>query len=376
MDVRLHKIANNPELKALAEALNQMLTGIKNNVDSISTVLKEFSNYKFVNTVSTDGLEGDMLELIKSVNFLTKEISELLKTSLNIGLTLDDASNQLIANVDILNQSSNEAAASLEETAAALEEITSTIVNNSENVTKMSNYAKELTASATKGQALAQNTTTAMDEITQQVMAISDAITVIDQIAFQTNILSLNAAVEAATAGEAGKGFAVVAQEVRNLASRSAEAAKEIKDLVENATKKTSHGKTISSDMIQGYKSLLENIKQSTQMITEIANASKEQEAGITQINDAVTQLDQQTQQNASIASQTHDIAMQTDKIAKDIVEDANKKEFLGKESIPTKKNTPPLKSLNSPTKSIQDVKISKTTPSPFSHKDAVWESF
>jgi methyl-accepting chemotaxis protein len=341
LNVKLTQDANNPQLKELSKALNAMIGGIKTNVDSISIVLKEFSNYKFVNTVDPKNLEADMLDLINNVNFLTKEISDLLKQSLTVGITLDEASDTLIRNVDILNKSSNEAAASLEETAAALEEITSTIVNNSENVAKMNGYANELTSSAQKGQELAQSTTKAMDEITEQVALINEAISVIDQIAFQTNILSLNAAVEAATAGEAGKGFAVVAAEVRNLASRSAEAAREIKDIVQNATTKASQGKAISGDMIKGYEGLLENISKSTLMISEIANASKEQEAGITQINDAVAQLDQQTQQNASVASQTHDIAVQTDIIAKEIVKDANDKEFLGKNDVKQTKNIP-----------------------------------
>ncbi|PKI79608.1 chemotaxis protein, partial [Malaciobacter halophilus] len=118
---------------------------------SISVVLKEFSNYKFTSKVDSSGIQGDMKEFIENVNFLTGEISGLLKDSLIIGLTLDEASDKLIANVDVLNTSSNEAAASLEETAAALEEITSTIVNNSENVAKMSNYAQELSNSAKTG---------------------------------------------------------------------------------------------------------------------------------------------------------------------------------------------------------------------------------
>ncbi|OQR40554.1 chemotaxis protein, partial [Aliarcobacter cryaerophilus] len=176
-----------------------------------------------------------------------------------------------------------------------------------------------------------------LDEINTQVNLVNEAISVIDNIAFQTNILSLNAAVEAATAGEAGKGFAVVAQEVRNLASRSAEAAREIKDIVELATKKANEGKEIANSMIEGYKGLNESINQTINLISDIEMSSKEQLLGIEQINDAVNQLDQQTQQNAMIASQTNDIAITSDKIAKLIVEDANKKEFHGKNDIVAK---------------------------------------
>jgi methyl-accepting chemotaxis protein len=258
----------------------------------------------------------------------------MLKQNLIDGITLDKSTDVLLENVDVLSRSANEAAASHEETAAALEEITATVVSNSTHVSEMTTYSNQVSSSAKKGQELARNTTTAMDEITSQVNLINEAITVIDQIAFQTNILSLNAAVEAATAGEAGKGFAVVAAEVRNLASRSAEAAKEIKAIVENATSKANQGKTISNEMIKGYEELLENINKTTQTIGEIARASKEQEAGITQINDAVTTLDQQTQQNASIASLVRDIASEADELSKRMVVDASSKEFNGKNEL------------------------------------------
>ena len=201
----------------------------------------------------------------------------------------------------------------------------------------MSKLSSNVTTSANQGEKLANETTVAMDEINNQVNLINEAIGVIDNIAFQTNILSLNAAVEAATAGEAGNGFAVVAQEVRNLASRSAEAAREIKTIVENATIKANEGKEIASNMIEGYKHLNQNISQTINLISDIQNASKEQLLGIEQINDAVNQLDQQTQQNAMVASQTHDIAIVTDEISKLIVSDADEKEFIGKEKVKAK---------------------------------------
>ena len=225
------------------------------------------------------------------------------------GLTLDESSNILLANVDKLNISSNEAAASLEETAAALEEITSNIRNNTQNIAKMANYSNDVTKSVTHGEKLANQTTLAMDEINLQVNAINDAISVIDQIAFQTNILSLNAAVEAATAGEAGKGFAVVAQEVRNLANRSAQAAKEIKDIVEKASEKANNGKSIATNMIDGYSELNNSISNTLVTIENVATASKEQESGILQINDAINSLDASTQKNAQVAEQISNMA-------------------------------------------------------------------
>ncbi len=334
---RLNMTVNNPALMELKSVLNKMADNLETNIDNVLDILEEYSKYHYLNKIDKKGLKEHLLKLANGVNTLGDSITDMLLENKSNGLTLDDSSDILLINVDKLNESSNEAATSLEETAAALEQITSNIRHNTENIAQMANFSNEVTNSAIKGESLANETTTAMDEIDHQVSAINEAITVIDQIAFQTNILSLNAAVEAATAGEAGKGFAVVAQEVRNLATRSAEAAKEIKDLVESATLKANDGKNIAKDMINGYKQLNENISHTTSLISDIENASKEQLSGIEQINDAVTSLDRQTQQNALVATQTHDVAVQTDQIAKLVVSNANEKEFKGKNEVKAK---------------------------------------
>jgi methyl-accepting chemotaxis protein len=337
---RLDLEVSNPALMQLKDVLNKMADNLENNIDNVLHIIEEYSSYHYLNKISTKNLKEHLLKLANGVNTLGDSITEMLVENKVNGLTLDESSNILLANVDKLNISSNEAASSLEETAAALEEITSNIRNNTQNIQKMARYSNEVTASSAAGEKLASQTTLAMDEINVQVNSINEAITVIDQIAFQTNILSLNAAVEAATAGEAGKGFAVVAAEVRNLASRSAEAAREIKTIVENATQKANYGKDIATNMIDGYKQLNENINQTINLISDIEMSSKEQLSGIEQINDAVNSLDRQTQQNAAVASQTHDVAVLTDQIAKLVVSDADSKEFKGRSEAKAKSMT------------------------------------
>ncbi|WP_141053395.1 HAMP domain-containing methyl-accepting chemotaxis protein [Aliarcobacter cryaerophilus] len=364
----LAKIEVEPDtqnLKVLKELLIKMQHYLEHtiarDINRLLFVIDSFKKYDF-----TARFPNPYAKIAVAMNELGDEISALLRQSYGTGLMLENSSQELLENVNILNQSSNAAAASLEETAAALEEITSTVISNANNVELMTRFSNEVSNSAKKGQQLANQTTNAMDEINNQVNRINEAIAVIDQIAFQTNILSLNAAVEAATAGEAGKGFAVVAQEVRNLASRSAEAAKEIKNIVENATSKANEGKNISFEMIQGYTELLENIEKQSQTINEIATSSKEQQAGITQINDAVTGLDQQTQQNANIASDTKTIAINADNIAKKIVSDSHNKQFVGKEDVEkeNKKINSTVKNSNivlNPTKKSSEIKPSIT---------------
>ena len=359
---RIVKNTQNESLEELKNTFNEMLentsASVAQDINKLTRVLDNFSKLDF-----RDRIENDSGLVSKGLNNLAQIINDMLIENKSNGLTLDESSNILLENVNKLNISSNEAAASLEQTAAALEQMTSNIRSNTQNIAKMADFSDSVTKSASAGEKLANQTTVAMDEINVQVNSINEAISVIDQIAFQTNILSLNAAVEAATAGDAGKGFAVVAQEVRNLASRSAEAAREIKTIVENATSKANQGKQIANDMIEGYKELNQNISQTINLISDIESASKEQLLGIEQINSAVNQLDQQTQQNAAIATQTQDVAKITDEIAKLVIENANAKEFDGKNSVKGRNLNISSSNYNS------NVAVSKKTSTVFNKK-------
>ena len=336
LSTKVNANTENESLEELKIIFNEMLKVISEKVSTdinkIENALKQFQNLNFAYRIP----EATGQTAI-GLNSLAKVISDMLVLNKTNGLSLQDSADYLLSNVDKLSRASTQAAASIEETAAALEEITGNMSNNTHNVIQMVSYANELTISANEGQKLASETTVSMDEINNQVSAINEAISVIDQISFQTNILSLNAAVEAATAGEAGKGFAVVAAEVRNLASRSAEAAKEIKTLVENATSKANNGKNIADKMILGYGGLTDNITKTMQLIKGVDVAIREQQQGIEQINNAINSLDQQTQANAMVASQTKEIADETQSIALTIVADADEKEFEGKHDVKAK---------------------------------------
>ena len=387
---RIKTNTSNPALNELKNVLNNMGKHLEENISNILNILEQYTKYNYLNRVENKDLKEHLLKLSNGVNSLGESITKMLVDNKTNGIKINIGSNVLLKSVDNLNINANEAKESLERTSIALVEITNNIQENNKNVQEMSNFAEKLNNSVKIGESLANKTTQAMDEINQQVSSINEAIEVIDQIAFQTNILSLNAAVEAATAGEAGKGFAVVAQEVRNLANRSADAAREIKNLVENANKKADEGKKITDDMIKGYLELNTNINSTITLINNVSISSNEQKRGIEQVNSALLLLENKTQENAFIAQNTYNITSQTSLISKQIVDDSEQKEFLGKNEIKesnfmdlfSSKSSVKESFVSKPkstinTRNIQKEVISSNIKNSSKHEDKdEWESF
>jgi methyl-accepting chemotaxis protein len=243
-------------------------------------------------------------QLLAALDSMQRNLKGLVGEVLVGARSVADSSSQIAqGNLD-LSQRTEEQASSLEETASSIEELTSTVTQNAQNARQASQLAVEASEVARKGGQVVGEVVSTMSGISEQSRKISDIIGVIDGIAFQTNILALNAAVEAARAGEQGRGFAVVAAEVRNLAQRSAAAAKEIKTLIGDSVDRVDTGTRLVGAAGQTMQDIVGSVKKVGDLISEIAAASQEQSSGIEQVSTAVTQMDQAVQQNASLVEE------------------------------------------------------------------------
>lgn len=244
---------------------------------------------------------GQLLQALKNMNANLINIVSQVRTGAD---TIATASGQIASGNMDLSSRTEQQASSLEETASSMEELTSTVKQNADNARQANNLARTASEVASKGGAVVSEVVGTMNSINESARKIVDIISVIDGIAFQTNILALNAAVEAARAGEQGRGFAVVASEVRNLAQRSAAAAKEIKTLIGDSVEKVEAGSKLVDQAGTTMNDVVESVKRVTDIISEIAAASQEQTAGIEQINIAITEMDNVTQQNAALVEE------------------------------------------------------------------------
>ena len=245
---------------------------------------------------------GRLLSALKDMSaYLTRTVSDV-RTSTD---TIATASSEIAAGNLDLSSRTEQQAASLEETASSMEELSSTVKQNADNARSANALVMTASSYAEEGGAAVHKVVETMGDIKESSRKISDIIGVIDSIAFQTNILALNAAVEAARAGDQGRGFAVVATEVRNLAQRSAAAAKEIKVLINDSTDKVDTGGRLVDEAGLTIGKVVSSVKQVSDIMGEIAAASEEQSAGIDQINQAIVQMDEVTQQNAALVEQS-----------------------------------------------------------------------
>ena len=289
--------------KSLCMGLNRLVGIAEDVINDTARVLDAMAHGKLDERIEAD-YEGIFGKLKQDANATTDKLTEVIGRIREAASTVSVGANEIAQGNADLSQRTEEQASSLEETASSMEEMTSSVKQTSENASHANQLASEAQNKAQKGGEVVGRAVNAMEEINSASKKIADIIGVIDEIAFQTNLLALNAAVEAARAGEQGKGFAVVAGEVRNLAQRSAGAAKEIKDLIRDSVEKVDNGTDLVNESGQTLSEIVEAVEKVSTMIKEISSAAEEQASGIEQVNKAVSQMDEMTQQNAALVEE------------------------------------------------------------------------
>jgi methyl-accepting chemotaxis protein len=306
----------------LATNLNALLEKVNLGIREIRTVLGALAHGDLSRTIDVrmDGVFGEMKNDTNATIERLREIVGQIQTAAD---SINTAASEISAgNIDLSSRTEQQAA-SLEQTASSMTELTATVQQNADSARQASTLAAGAAQVAVKGGDVVGNVVRVMGEISTSSKQIGDIIGTIDSIAFQTNILALNAAVEAARAGEAGRGFAVVATEVRALAQRSADAAKEIKQLVGNSMDKVGAGSKLVNDAGATMQQIVHAVKQVTDLIAEISAASSEQSSGIEKVNHTVNQLDEMTQQNAALVEEAMASASSLEEQARDLVDSA-----------------------------------------------------
>ncbi len=291
-------------MRTLGNRINQMMEAIDVPIREVVRIVSQQAEGDL-----TQSMEGEYLGQFKVLQDNINEMSSSLKgviAEVVMGAdTISQGASQISQGSGDLSQRTQQQAASVEETAASMEEMTGTVQQNSTNAEKANEFSLEARGVAEQGSEVMQGAVASMQEMHEASARIADIISTIDGISFQTNLLALNAAVEAARAGEHGRGFAVVAGEVRSLAQRSAEAAKEIKVLIEDSIDKIEQGTRQVNDAGDNLDRIVSSVQQVSEIVGEITNASMEQNQGIGQVNRAVGELDNATQQNAALVEET-----------------------------------------------------------------------
>ncbi len=291
-------------MKELGDGINNLLDTMVEPIGQCIDVMSRVADGDLNTNMSEDN-KGEFGRLSDAVNTSILNLRNMVDKITQASARVATASTEIAEGNNDLSQRVEAQASNLEETAASMEQMTATVRQNADNAKGANSLAEDATKKASKGGEVVGQAVSAMSEINTASKKIADIIGVIDEIAFQTNLLALNAAVEAARAGEQGRGFAVVAGEVRNLAQRSAAAAKEIKGLIKDSVEKVDEGSRLVDESGDTLSEIVEAVEKVTELIAQIASSSVEQSTGIDEINRAITTMDEMTQQNASLVEQT-----------------------------------------------------------------------
>ncbi len=304
----------------IIESLNQLMTTADHGMSEVGNLLAAVADGDLGRRVEV-ALPGQFGVLADNANRTVDQLTQVVSEIRGSSDSINSAAGEIAAGNNDLSQRTEQQAASLEETASSMEELTSTVKQNADNARQANQLAMGAADVASKGGEVVGRVVQTMSEINNSSKKVADIISVIDGIAFQTNILALNAAVEAARAGEQGRGFAVVAAEVRNLAQRSANAAKEIKQLISDSTVKVEEGSKLVDQAGRTMAEIEASVKRVTDIIADISAASAEQSSGIEQINQAITHMDEGTQQNAALVEEASASARALEQQAEQLVQ-------------------------------------------------------
>ncbi|PPD30707.1 MAG: chemotaxis protein [Methylomonas sp.] len=304
----------------LSEGINELTDVIERVFKDVGSTMESMSEGDLTNRITSD-YQGVYLNCKNDINATIDKLSEIFSQVNESANFINNSSQEIASGNNNLSQRAEQQAANLQETAASMEELTSTVKNNADNAQQANLVASNARELAEKGGNVVTAAVKAMQDINESSNKIADIISVIDEIAFQTNLLALNASVEAARAGEQGRGFSVVATEVRNLAQRSATAARESKELIQSSVQKVRAGSEFVNQTGTALNEIVAGVKKVGDIVAGIAEASVEQSAGIAQVNQAVSQMDEITQQNAALAEQASAASVSMSDLSTNMVE-------------------------------------------------------